>query len=172
MTAEQIRSAMEAAIGYLTEHPGEGRYTDSVATAVVTDGLRCRVEGPGGEVLETDMPAAIGGAGVHPSPGWILRAAIASCAASLVAMRAAQEEIPIGRVEVAVDSESDDRGILGMADEVPAGALTTRLRFRLSGGTDADPERLRELAAWAVAHCPATETLGRVIPVETEVELA
>lgn len=38
-------------------------------------------------------------------------------------MRAAELGIALQRVEVVVDSESDDRGILAMDDEVPAGPL-------------------------------------------------
>ena len=73
-----IRTAMEAAIAWVGDHPDEARYTDSLATARVVEGLRIRVEGPNGEALETDMPAGVGGSGVHPSPGWFMRAAVAS----------------------------------------------------------------------------------------------
>ena len=37
-----------------------------------------------------ELPAAVGGGGAHPSPGWFLRAAVATCVASLATMRAAQ----------------------------------------------------------------------------------
>ena len=67
---------MENAGAYLTEHPDEARYTDSLATARVESGLRVVVDGPAGERLETDMPAGVGGAGSAPSPGWFLRAAV------------------------------------------------------------------------------------------------
>ena len=55
---DSIRASIEAASAYLTEHPDEAGYTDSLATATVVDGLRVRVSGPSGEILETDMPAA------------------------------------------------------------------------------------------------------------------
>jgi len=53
---DAIRTAIEGASAYLTDHPDEARYTDSVATARVEEGLRIRVEGHGGETLTTDMP--------------------------------------------------------------------------------------------------------------------
>ncbi|MFN2484345.1 MAG: OsmC family protein [Candidatus Limnocylindria bacterium] len=171
MPAEQIRSAIEDAIGYLTVHPEEAAYTDSVAVALLGDNLHCRVEGPAGETLDTDMPASIGGSGAAPSPGWFLRAAMASCVASLIAMRAAMEEIQLSTVEVSVESDSDDRGILGLSDGVPAGPLASRVLVRLAA-SGADADELRSVAEWAVEHCPVTDAVSRAVPLTTAVELA
>ncbi len=116
------------------------------------------------------MPAGVGGAGSAPSPGWFLRAATASCVASLFTMRAAQQAIVVAGLEVAVDSESDDRGILGIDDGVPAGPLSTSIRVRVtSGGGDA--VAVRSAAEWAVAHCPVADALKRAVPVAVEVEV-
>jgi uncharacterized OsmC-like protein len=164
----QIRTAIEAASAYLTEHPDEARYTDSLATARVTSGLRVRVDGPNGELLETDMPAAVGGAGSTASPGWYLRASVAACVASLATMRAAQLGLEDFGCEVDVDSESDDRGILGLDASVPGGPLSLRIRLRLRAG-GVGLERLEELAVWAVEHCPASDAIRRAVPVHIEV---
>ena len=48
-------------------------------------------------------------------------------------MRAAEQGQVPGRIEVVVDSESDDRGILGIDDSVPAGPLSSRARVRIGG---------------------------------------
>ena len=165
---DTIRSAIEGAGAYLTQHPGEARYTDSLATARVESGLRVRVEGPNGEQLETDMPAAVGGAGSAASPGWFLRAAVAACVASLATMRAAQLGMTGFSCEVDVDSESDDRGILGLDASVPGGPLSMRIGFRASAG-DAGLERLEEVAVWAVDHCPVSDAVRRAVPVHIEV---
>ena len=77
------------------------------------DGVH-RVEGPDGHSTATDMPRSVGGANGAPSPGWLFRAALASCEGTLIAMRAAQAGIDLSLLEEVVDSESDDRGILGM----------------------------------------------------------
>jgi len=130
MLNDKIREAIAKAIAYLRGHPDEARYIDSPATAVIEEGLRCRVEGPKGRLAITDMPASIGGAGSAPSPGWLARAAQASCDATVIAMRAAQEGITLNVLEVTVDSESDDRGLLGMDDSIPAGP---RARASVSG---------------------------------------
>src|SRR5690349_8010747 len=116
-----IGDAVARAGAYLTDHPDEARYRDSAATARLSDGLVVTVTGPAGEALTTDMPVGTGGTASVPSPGWYLRAAAASCVASLI--RAASTGTNIGAIEVTVDSESDDRGILGLDDSIPAGAL-------------------------------------------------
>ena len=163
-----IRTAIEGASAYLTEHPDEARYTDSLATARVSSGLAVRVEGPNGEVLETDMPAAVGGAGSTASPGWYLRASVAACVASLATMRAAQIGLEGFGCEVDVDSESDDRGILGLDASVPGGPLSMRIRLRLRA-SGVGLERLEELAVWAVEHCPVSDAVRRAVPVHIEV---
>jgi uncharacterized OsmC-like protein len=165
---DAIRAAIEGAGDYLRAHPDEARYTDSQATARVVDGLRVQVDGPTGERIETDMPPAVGGSGSAPSPGWLMRAAIAACVTSLATMRAAQLGIAGFACEVDVDSESDDRGILGLDASVPGGPLSVRIGLRLVSG-DLDLERLEELAVWAVEHCPVSDAVRRAVPVHVEV---
>ena len=165
---DAIRTAMEGASAYLGDHPDEACYTDSLATARVVSGLQVRVDGPNGEALETDMPAPVGGAGSAPSPGWFLRASVAACVASLANMRAAQLGWTGFDVEVEVDSQSDDRGILGLDASVPGGPLSMRIGLRMR--TDGiGLEDLEELAVWAVDHCPVSDAVKRGVPVHVEV---
>jgi uncharacterized OsmC-like protein len=168
---EAIRAAVESASAYLTEHPDEAAYTDSAATAVLGDGLHVRVTGPAGELLETDMPAAVGGSGTGASPGWFFRASMAACVASLVGMRAAQLGIEGLTCEVEVDSASDDRGILGIDPSVPAGPASIRIGLRLSAN-DAAPADLEALGRWSVEHCPVSEAAGRAIPLDVDITTA
>jgi uncharacterized OsmC-like protein len=162
-----IGAAVKRASAYLTEHPGDAVYRDSHARARLTDGLRAEVEGPGGEKLSTDMPKGIGGGAAMPSPGWYFRAAAAACVASLIGVRAAMTGVELApdSIEVTVDSESDDRGILGLDDHIPAGALSLRVVVNVRGGAPA-PDALEALAAWAVDHCPVTDTAQRAVPIE------
>ena len=126
------------------------------------------MEGPNGESLETDMPAAVGGAGSSASPGWYLRASVAACVASLATMRAAQLGLEGFTCEVDVDSESDDRGILGLDASVPGGPLSMRIRLRMRA-SGVGLEQLEEVAAWAVEHCPVSDAVRRAVPVHVEV---
>lgn len=168
MPAETIRSAIEAATDYLTQHPDKARSTDSAAKAVLLDGLVVHVTGPRGETLTTDMVPSVGGTASAPSPGWLLRAAEASCVATLIAMRSAMLGVALERVEVTVDSLSDDRGLLGIEDDVPAGPLSSRVAVRISGA-GADAATLEEIARWGVKHCPVCDAIERAVPVTTEV---
>lgn len=168
MGTDAIRQAIEAATDYLTEHPDEARSTDSVATASVVDGLVVQVTGPDGVTITTDMVPSVGGTATAPSPGWLLRAAEASCVTTLIAMRAAMLGIALDTLEVSVDSVSDDRGLLGIDDSVPAGPLTGRVSVRLhADGVEA--ATLEEIARWGVVHCPVCDALEREVPITIEV---
>jgi uncharacterized OsmC-like protein len=166
-----IGEAVAAASAYLTEHPEEARYRDSAAVARIESGLVVTVTGADGATLRTDMPSGIGGTASAPSPGWVLRAAEASCVASLVAIRAAALGVELRSVEVEVESESDDRGILGLAEDVPAGPLSTRISVAIDAPGRA-PAEIEELATWAVAHCPVVDAVRRAIPIELVVRPA
>lgn len=170
MSSETIRTALQGAIAYLTEHPEEAKATDSVATATIEEGLRCRVQGPDGAEIYTDMVTSVGGENSAPSPGWMLRAATASCVATLIAMKAALDEVELGNIEVTVDSKSDDLGILGIDDGVPAGPLSVSVRVRVDSN-DTDPEELKQLVSWAHDHCPLCDLTKREVPINLETEI-
>lgn len=173
MSQHEIRAKIEAATDYLTRNPAEAHYTDSAAVARLReeDRLKVHVTGPDGATLTTDMPVSVGGTNESASPGWYLRAAEASCVATLIAMRAAHEGIAFEALEVSVDSESDDRGILGISDEVPAGPLHTRVRVRVQEARvdDDDDGVWDSIVHWAVAHCPVTDAVRRAVPLTVEV---
>jgi uncharacterized OsmC-like protein len=167
MSDDPIRAAIETASRYLTEHPAEARYTDQSATVVMESGLRFRAEFPDG-IISTDMPASVGGRASAPSPGWLWRASLAACEATLIKMRAASLGVAVDRLEVTVDSESDDRGILGLDDSVPAGPLSGRVHVQITA-PGASPAQVRELVEWADRHCPVSEGFRRAIPLGLEI---
>lgn len=167
---ERIKDAMDGVVAYFRENPDAGLVTDSLATATVEEGLRVRTEGPSGYSVVTDMPEAVGGGGSGESPGWLFRAGLASCDATMLQMRAAQEGIDLTTLEVLVDSESDDRGMLGVGDSVPAGPLEVRTRFRL-GSHDADAEQLEELVEWVDLHSPVADLVRREVQSKVEIDV-
>jgi uncharacterized OsmC-like protein len=173
VTQRDIKEKLVAAIDYLGAHPDEAHYTDSVATATLSDpdGLRVEVNGTNGERITTDMPKSVGGGDAGPSPGWYLRAAEASCVATLIAMRAAQEGVAFEGLEVSVDSESDDRGILGIDETIPAGPLHTRVQVKVSAlhVDDEDDSVWQSIVEWAVEHCPVTDAVRRAVPLTYEI---
>lgn len=165
-----IRESIENAARHLTEHPGEARYTDSYARATLGEALRVEVTGPNRERIVTDMPSSIGGRGEQPSPGWLFRAAMASCVASTIGMEAARESVTITSLEVEVDSESDDRGIFGMDEAVPPGPLSARIKIR-TRADGVEESRLRDLLERGAGRCPVSDATERAVEVFLEIEI-
>jgi len=168
MSIERIRHSIAEVTKHLAEHPQDAQVQDAPAVAILESGLRCRAQGPGGASMVSDMPAAVGGGGDAPSPGWLLRAALANCDATLVAMRAAQLGIELKHLEVSVGSESDNRGVLGVDDAVPAGPLRVQVSFRLSADGVSERE-LRELVHWAEQHSPVGDALRRSVSMSSQI---
>jgi uncharacterized OsmC-like protein len=169
MSNDHIKQSIETAIAYLTLHPDEARYTDSAAVATLQSGLRFKVTDPDGRAILTEMPKGVGGEGKESSPGWLFRAALASCVGSLAAMRAAQKDIELTKLEVTVDSESDDRGILGIDEKIHAGPLSVRVSVKMEA-KDAGEEIVRKIAEWAMEHCPVSDALGSAVQVRLQLE--
>ena len=173
MSVVHIKESVESVINYYSENPDDARGPGTPVTAIMEDGLRCRVETSDGTAIVTDMPTGIGGGGSAPSPGRLFRAALASCDATFVTLRAAQVGIKLTTLEVIVEGDPDDigtLGFLGIDDSIPAGERGLRLIFRI-GAENATPERLRELVKWIVAHSPVGDSVSRAIPIDVEVEV-
>jgi len=164
-----IKSSIEDAVAYLSEHPNEARYTDSLARATLGGSLRVDVVGSDGERITTDMPGAVGGRAEEPSPGWLYRAALASCVASTIGMEAARAGLELSSLEVGVDSESDDRGILGMEESTPAGPISTRIRVRATA-SQTDRDELRQVIERGAMRCPVFDATQRAVEMKLEIE--
>ena len=107
MSSVQIREAVGKVSRVLADQPEKAHVKNAPATANLVDGLKCLVTGPAGETLQTDMPAGVGGGATAPNPGWLMRAALASCNATCIALRAAKRGINLAKLEVTVSSESE-----------------------------------------------------------------
>ena len=166
---EPIRTAIEQAAGYLAENPEAGRGPDAPATARGAGGLRVRVEGRDGEV-GTDMPKILGGGATAPTPGWLMRAALAACEATVVAMEAARDGIELTDLEVTVESESDFRGALGVGESIHAGPFGVQIRIRVAAD-GASEDQLRAIVERAESRSAVRDALARPITVATEIEV-
>ena len=164
---ESIRSAIEQASSYLAEHPEAATGSDSAATAVLEDGLRFRVEGPWSP-LTTDMAKSVGGGASAPTPAWLMRAALAACDASLIAMEAARDGIELTDVRVNVESETDFRGVLGVEPSARPGPLATRVQIHVAA-TNAGDDQLRAIVERAESRSPVRDALAREMTMTTEV---
>lgn len=167
---ESIRSAIESASGYLRENPDAAAATDAAATAVLEEGLRFRVAGPNGEVT-SDMAESVGGGASAPTPAWLMRAALASCDATLIAMEAARDGVELTELTVAVETDSDFRGILGVDDTLHPGPVAVRVRIQV-GAAGASEDQLLELVQRAESRSPVRDALEREMEMTTEVVAA
>ena len=164
----EIRESILNVRSALASNSDAGPAPDRPAVAVMEDGLRCRAEGGDGWAVVTDMPGPVGGGGSAPTPGWLIRAALASCAATTIAMRAAELDITLSRLEVTAESETDMRGLLAVGNGVQPGPASARLRVTLEA-EGADPQRLEELVEWADRHSPVGDCVRRAVPFELEI---
>jgi uncharacterized OsmC-like protein len=170
MSTTSVREALEKTSRAIAERP-EAAYSKSVpATARVLAGLRCEVTGPNRETVHTDMPPTMGGIASAPAPGWLFRAAVASCTATTIAMRAARLGINLTTLEVTAESFSDNRGILGLDDNVSAGLSELTVRVKI-GARDVPADGLRELAEWGDIHSPVACTARNSSSYSLEVDV-
>lgn len=175
MGTEAIAAAMERVAAALRRKPQAGLVEDSAATARWDGGLRTSVHSDTGCVVPTDMPVEIGGEASAVTPGWLLRAGLASCAATRIAMAAAAQGITLGALEVRATSRSDVRGMLAVdapdGEPVPAGPLEMQLHVRI-GAPGVPADRLRALVASTTTCSPMTSALERAVPVAMRVDVA
>lgn len=168
MSDSDIGAAVTGARAWVLANRADARYRDNAATATVDGGLKMRVAAADGTTIMTDMSTGIGGGGTAPSPGWLLRAADAACIATVITMRAAEQGVRLDGLEVVVDSESDDAGILGADDAVPAGPLSMRVAVS-AAGSSAPAAVVREIVQWGIDHCPVCDAVKRAVPIEVEI---
>jgi Predicted redox protein, regulator of disulfide bond formation len=165
-----VREAIDKLSAAISADPTKARAKNMPATARLTKGLQCELSGPYNERLVTDMPPAIGGAASGPNPGWLLRAALASCTATVIAMRAASLGVDLASLEVTVETDSDLRGILGLDESVSAGHGPVRIKVRI-GAPTAAPDVLQEIVTWADRHSPVTCTVRQAPACSLEIEV-
>jgi len=169
MSESGVREAIERLGAAVVAEPAKAKAKNVPATARVTEGLKCEVTGPNKERVVTDMPSPMGGGGSAPNPAWFLRAGMASCAATVIAMRAAKLGVALTTLEVTVESDSDLRGLLGLDERVSAGLNPMRTKVRISG--DAEPQALRALVEWAEAHSPVGCTVKNAAACSLDIEV-
>jgi uncharacterized OsmC-like protein len=175
MPAQDIAAALQRVETVLRRRPEAGFHADSQAVARWAGGLRVVASHANGTQAATDMPGEFGGGGSDVTPGWLLRAGVASCVATRIAMGAAQQQLALSALEVRVDSHSDARGMLDVADgdgrPVNAGPLDMQLRVRIAGAGVA-PERLRALVEESHRCSPMSAALQLAVPMSLHVEVS
>ena len=120
---QRIRDAFERMQAVFAKRPAAAQASATMRARIV-DGLQCEAR-EGDWVFSLDMPVAAGGANTGPTPGVHGRAALASCLAMSYSIELARAGIEANSLEVELQVDYDDRGLLGM-DDVRPGYLAVR----------------------------------------------
>jgi uncharacterized OsmC-like protein len=174
MASQEIAAAMQRVASVLTRRPEAGLHDDAPATARWESGTRVVSSHANGTQLSTDMPTELGGSGDRVTPGWLLRAGLASCLTTRIAMGAAAAGIELAMLEVLASSRSDARGVLGMrepsGEPVCAGPCEVQLLVRIAA-LGVSSERLRVLIDECNRCSPVSAALRDAVPVTLRVEV-
>jgi uncharacterized OsmC-like protein len=174
MATEQVAASMARVVSVLRRKPHAGLHEDTPTTVRWAGGLRTVARTVAGAEVDTDMPAALGGEDSAPTPGWLLRTALASCAVTRIAMEAASRGIALHTLEAHATSRSDLRGVFGMAEtdgrRVPASPLAMDLHVRI-GAPGVDAALLRALVESTRGCSPVTAALEQPLAVGLHVQV-
>lgn len=175
MSAQYVADAMERVETVLRRRPDMGLHDDAPATARWLGSTRIVTSHDSGIEVTTDMPGELGGTGDQVSPGWLLRAGLAACTATRIAMGAAAAGIELTRLELRATSRSDTRGLLGMTEAdgsaIDAGPQDMELHVTIAA-PGVPPERLRALVEESHRCSPVPCALQEETPVGLHIEIA
>ena len=168
-TAEAIARTRAA----LQRRPQMGSHDDAPAHARWAGGLQFVASHPNGAQVVSDMPSELGGSGTNVTPGWLFRAGLASCAATVIAIHAADRGIELTDLDVQAVSRSDTRGVLGMSEAdgsaVCAGPRDVALHVRI-GARGISKHDLEELVRASCRCSPVPNAVQQAVPVALKIE--
>jgi uncharacterized OsmC-like protein len=174
MTEQALAAAIQRTQKVLQRRPALGIHVDTPATAQWRGGTRVLSSHANGTQIFSDMPVEVGGSGDQVTPGWLLRAGLAACATTRIAMGAATAGIGLSALEVTATSRSDTRGLLGMTgaqgEPIGAGPMDVDLCVRISA-PGVSTERLRALVEESCRCSPVPAALRNAIPVALRIEV-
>ena len=174
MASQEIAAAMQRVESVLKRRPEVGLHDDAPAAARWESGTRVVTRHANGTQLLTDMPTELGGSGEQVTPGWLVRAGLASCLATRIAMGAAAAGFELAFLEVSAGSRSDARGIFGMSEAsgepVGAGPRDVQVLVRIAA-PGVSPERLRILIEESDRCSPVSAALREVVPITLRIDV-
>ncbi|MDH1010205.1 OsmC family protein [Pseudomonas nicosulfuronedens] len=173
MSSESILAAQQRLTRLVQQRPGVALVEETPAIAQWEGAGKTHTRHPDGNVIHTDLPRELGGDGERISPGWLLRAAMASCAVTRIAMLANETGVALQKLEAEVGSITDVHGLLGLSreDGQPAspGPTQARLQVRIAAAQVPD-EQLRELVSEAIRLSPMVAAFRDAIPVQLDID--
>lgn len=173
MSSDTLLDAQQRLERLVRQRPAVARIRDVPATALWEGGGRTCVLHPDGNMVYTDLPRELGGNGAQVSPGWLLRAALASCAVTRIAMLAAERGMQPERLEADVTSETDLHGLLGLCradgQRVPPGPLAIHLRLRIRV-PNVEDRAVRDLVEQAMGVSPVLGAMTEAVVVRLDID--
>ncbi|QRY78414.1 OsmC family protein [Pseudomonas sp. PDNC002] len=173
MSSETILAAQQRLEQLVRQRPSVALVQETPAIAQWEGAGKTSTRNPEGNAILTDLPRELGGDGERVSPGWLLRAAMASCAVTRIAMLANETGIALQKLEAEVGSVTDVHGLLGLSREdgktVSPGPAQAHLRVRIAA-TEVPAEQLRELVAEAIRLSPMVAAFRDAVPVQLDVD--
>jgi uncharacterized OsmC-like protein len=142
--------------------PSAAQAAKAATARVLAEGWQTEVQ-MGAHRLLVDQPEALGGAETGPSPGDLIRAALAACLAQEYAMQAPRFDVVLHGIEVTVETEIDLRPAWGIETGNPPGFSAMRYSATLT--TDAVPERVQALVDYVDGRSPSLDDLRRTLDV-------
>ncbi len=115
-----------------------------------------------------DMPTTIGGTNTGPTPGFFGRACVISCIAIGIKLAAAMDDIEITGIEIEMETDWDDRGLMGFAG-VDAGCQATRIEIEIISPHSQDV--IEALVAKALERDPWYLSYIRALKVSTAIRV-
>jgi uncharacterized OsmC-like protein len=175
MSAQYVADALQRVEVVLRRRPDMGMHDDSPALARWRGSTRVITSNGNGIEIPTDMPSELGGTGDQVTAGWLMRAALAACTATSIAMSAAAAGIELTILELRVTSRSDTRGLLGMAEAdgtpVSAGPRDMQLHVTI-GAQGVAAEELRALVEESHRCSPVPCAVQEQTPIGLHIEVA
>ncbi|WP_051063251.1 OsmC family protein [Ilumatobacter nonamiensis] len=154
---DTIATAIERLESAIEQRRGFGVGT-ARSTTTLGEGLHCSTV-EGAWCTHADLPGAIGGGGSAPTPGVLLRAALGSCMAMSYRLRAAKHGIPVTRIDVTVETDSEVAGMLSLDAAAPPGY--TGVRYHVEIDSPASPTDVQQIIDEGDRLSPILDALGR-----------
>jgi uncharacterized OsmC-like protein len=174
MPARSVGEALKRAETVLRRRPSTGLHADATAVARWDGGTRMVTSHPNGHAVVTDMPPELGGSGDKASPGWLVRAGVAACAATTIASHASRQGVTLDSLEVRADSRSDTRGYLGLKEGdgtlVDPGPQHMVLTVRVAA-SGVSAEQLCRLVEDCICLAPMSSAMQNPVPMALRVEV-
>jgi uncharacterized OsmC-like protein len=111
--------------------PAAGLVTARATAELTSDRAHATVQ-MGPHQLVADAPAPVGGDGDGPTPGDMIRGALATCLAMNYAMHAPRFGVHLRGIEVSVDTDIDLRRSVGLEGDQPVGFSAVRFEATLT----------------------------------------